>query len=78
MIIEYEFDLSYKNSSCMWCFDYENTLVFIDIKQDEENRLICFYILDMKMKHVKYKKWLLKKPLNVIINLFIYYRIVDI
>jgi hypothetical protein len=40
MIIEYEFDLLYENISSIRCFDNENTLVLIGMKQDGENRLI--------------------------------------
>lgn len=40
MIIEYQFDLSYKNISSIQCFDNENTLVMIGMKQNGENRLI--------------------------------------
>jgi hypothetical protein len=40
MIIEYEIDLLYKTISSIRCFDDENTLVFIGMKQNEENRLI--------------------------------------
>ena len=40
MIIEYEFDLLSKNTSSIQCFDDENTLEFIGMKQDGENRFI--------------------------------------
>jgi len=42
MIIEYEFDLSYQNISSIRCFDDENTLILIGMKQDGENRLVFF------------------------------------
>ena len=42
MIIEYEFDLSYQHISSIRCFDDENTLVFIGVKQDGEYRLVFF------------------------------------
>jgi hypothetical protein len=42
MIIGYEFDLSYKHISSIRCFDDGNTLVFIGVRQDGENRLIFF------------------------------------
>jgi len=40
MIIEYQLDLSYQNISSLQCFDDENTLVLIGMKQNGENRLI--------------------------------------
>jgi hypothetical protein len=40
MTIEYEYDLSYTNITSIRCFDNENTLVLIGMKEDGENRLI--------------------------------------
>jgi hypothetical protein len=40
MSIEYEYDLLYESISSLQCFDNENTLVLIGMRQDGENRLI--------------------------------------
>jgi hypothetical protein len=40
MTIEYEYDLSYTNITSIRCFDNENTLVLIGMKEDGENRLV--------------------------------------
>jgi len=40
MTIEYALDLSYQSISSIRCFDDENTLVLIGMKQDGENRLV--------------------------------------
>ena len=40
MSVEYEYDLLYESISSLRCFDNENTLVFIGMRQDGENRLI--------------------------------------
>ena len=42
MIIQYEFDLSYQTISSIRCYDNENILVFIGMKDDGENRLVIF------------------------------------
>jgi hypothetical protein len=40
MVIAYEFDLLYKSISSIRCFDNENTLILIGMRQNGENRLI--------------------------------------
>ncbi|CAF1087320.1 unnamed protein product [Rotaria sp. Silwood1] len=63
MIIKYEFDLSYKIISSIRCFDNENILIFIGMKQDKENRLV-FLNLEYMNKENKIQEIIIEKTIE--------------
>lgn len=63
MIIEYQLDISYNAISSLNCLNNENTLVFIGIREDGENRLI-FLSFGIKSTENKIEHIIVEKSIN--------------